>query len=126
MNSTHIDADLRDLVLLAKKQGFLTYDQVNDFLPDECEDSRKLEELILTLEENNIQLVEGQDTEFETKTGPTLDESGTPADEGSRRFKRVFGGCSWLMRGLEANQERGNASQSSAPRRARPSQSSGW
>ncbi|MCA9212853.1 MAG: RNA polymerase subunit sigma-70, partial [Planctomycetales bacterium] len=81
MSAKHIASDLNDLLLVAKKQGFLSYKQVNDYLPDECEDSSKLDELIGILEERNIRLVESNESEFEAKTGPTLDELRQQAEE---------------------------------------------
>ena len=77
----YIDTDLNDLIIVAKKQGFLTYDQINAYLPDECEDSRKLDELIAALDECNIALVQKTEEDFEAKTGPTLDELRRQAEE---------------------------------------------
>ena len=32
----HLEKELHELIALGKSQGYLTYDQVNDFLPDEA------------------------------------------------------------------------------------------
>jgi RNA polymerase primary sigma factor len=53
----HADADLRTLITLAKQQGFLTYDQVNEYLPDEAVTPEKLDNLLLALDEQGIELV---------------------------------------------------------------------
>ncbi|MFN9912061.1 MAG: RNA polymerase sigma factor region1.1 domain-containing protein, partial [Pirellulaceae bacterium] len=42
--------DLNQLIGLARKQGFLTYDQVNHYLPDEANDADRLNDLVVTLE----------------------------------------------------------------------------
>ena len=44
------DQDLQELLSLAKAQGFLTYDQVNDYLPDEAASSQKLDQLLMSLD----------------------------------------------------------------------------
>lgn len=52
-----LDKDLQDLVALGKAQGFLTYDQVNDYLPDEAVHPEKLDSLLVALEDQGIELV---------------------------------------------------------------------
>ena len=37
--------DLELLVLVGRKQGYLTYDQVNEYLPDEANTAEKLDQL---------------------------------------------------------------------------------
>jgi len=53
----HFDKDLRDLVAKGKSQGFLTYDEVTAFLPDEAVDPDKLDHLLIALDEQNIPLL---------------------------------------------------------------------
>jgi RNA polymerase primary sigma factor len=53
-------AHLRSLVALARIQGHLTYDQVNEFLPDEATDSVHVDKLLDALDGLRIRLVEGQ------------------------------------------------------------------
>ena len=59
--------DLQQLLEIAKQQEkLLTYDQVNDFLPDEDVSPAKLNELLLALDQYNITLVEElEDDSFE-------------------------------------------------------------
>jgi RNA polymerase primary sigma factor len=52
-----IDKDLQDLVATGKAQGYLTYDQVNDYLPDEAVNPEKLDNLLMALEDQGIELV---------------------------------------------------------------------
>jgi len=49
--------DLQELVATGKAQGYLTYDQVNDYLPDEAVTPEKLDNLLIALEEQGIELV---------------------------------------------------------------------
>ena len=49
--------DLEELIAKGKTQGFLTYDQVNDYLPDEAVSPEKLDSLLLALEVQGIELI---------------------------------------------------------------------
>ncbi|MBS0208799.1 MAG: sigma-70 family RNA polymerase sigma factor [Planctomycetes bacterium] len=51
------DKDLTELVATGKSQGYLTYDQVNEYLPDEAVNPDKLDSLLIALEEQGIELV---------------------------------------------------------------------
>ncbi len=53
-----MDQELQKLVEKAKAQGFLTYEDVTAYLPDEDCSSEKLDSLLLMLEQNNIELVD--------------------------------------------------------------------
>ena len=53
----HYDKELRALFATGKAQGFLTYDEVNAYLPDDALDPDKLDRLIVELEEQGIDLV---------------------------------------------------------------------
>ena len=48
----HADSDLRALIAQAKAQGFLTYDQVNEYLPNEAVTPEKLDNLLYALDIN--------------------------------------------------------------------------
>ncbi|MCA9120946.1 MAG: sigma-70 family RNA polymerase sigma factor [Planctomycetaceae bacterium] len=58
--------DLQTLVAKGKAQGYLTYDEVNAYLPDEDVNPEKLDNLLSSLEELGIELVEeAPDEEFD-------------------------------------------------------------
>ena len=52
------DQDLQSLIAKGKAQGFLTYDEVNDYLPDEDVSPEKLDELLVALEQRGIDLLD--------------------------------------------------------------------
>ncbi|MBN2291477.1 MAG: sigma-70 family RNA polymerase sigma factor [Pirellulales bacterium] len=59
------DSDLRDLLAKGKAQGYLTYDEVTDYLPDEAVDPEKLDTLLSILDERHIELLaEAPEPEF--------------------------------------------------------------
>ncbi|MBN1395305.1 MAG: sigma-70 family RNA polymerase sigma factor [Pirellulales bacterium] len=51
------DKDFQELVARGKSQSYLTYDEVNDYLPDEEVNPEKLDNLLIALEEEGIDLV---------------------------------------------------------------------
>ena len=51
------DKDMQELVTKGKSQGYLTYDDVNNYLPDEEVDPYRLDNLLIALEEQGIDLV---------------------------------------------------------------------
>jgi len=53
-----VDHELRDLLAVAKTQGFLTYQQVNQFLPDETDGTAKIDNLLIALDEQGIELLD--------------------------------------------------------------------
>jgi RNA polymerase primary sigma factor len=53
----HMDDDLKELISRGKAQGFLTYDEVNDYLPNEAVTPEKLDNLLVALDELGIELV---------------------------------------------------------------------
>jgi RNA polymerase primary sigma factor len=57
-STAHADADLTALIVAGKTQGYLTFDQVNSYLPDEAVDPEKIDSLLVALEEQGIELVD--------------------------------------------------------------------
>jgi RNA polymerase primary sigma factor len=52
------DADLARLIATGKRLGYLTFDEVNAYLPDEAVDPEKIDALLVALEEQGIELVD--------------------------------------------------------------------
>ncbi|MFO0912438.1 MAG: sigma-70 family RNA polymerase sigma factor [Pirellulales bacterium] len=55
---TYIDQELNALINKAGAQGYLTYDQVSAYLPNEDVTPEKLDNLLLALEEKGVELVD--------------------------------------------------------------------
>jgi RNA polymerase primary sigma factor len=53
-----VQHDLKTLIARGKEQGFLTYDEVNKYLPDEDVNPEKLDNLLFALDEQGIELRE--------------------------------------------------------------------
>ena len=58
-----MDEGLKTLLDLGKRRGFLTFDQVNDFLPDEASSPEKITGLLESLEELGIELINEDEAE---------------------------------------------------------------
>jgi RNA polymerase primary sigma factor len=66
------DADLAVLIATGKSQGYLTFDQVNEYLPDEAVDPEKIDALLVALEDLGVELVD-------TPPEPVTDRAGAAA-----------------------------------------------
>src|SRR5204863_5259296 len=51
-----LDDNLKVLVEKGQEQGFLTFSQVNDYLPDEAINPEKLDHLLMSLEELGLEI----------------------------------------------------------------------
>lgn len=67
-------AELSVLIARGKSQGYLTYDEVNQYLPDEASDSVRLNRLLVELEQHGIRLQEHD-------TPPVTEEGYGPSEE---------------------------------------------
>jgi len=56
--TSYQDGELAALVRTGLEQGYLTFDQVNAYLPDEAVDPEKIDALLVALEEKGIELVD--------------------------------------------------------------------
>src|SRR6516165_4964262 len=70
------DDGLKALLEQGKEKGFLTYDQVNDHLPDDDTNPEKIDQILILLEEQGIELIEEAEAEEREKNSSTatLDE----------------------------------------------------
>ena len=52
------DSDLKTIIAKGKSQGYLTYDEINSYLPDEDTTPEKLDNLMLALDERGIEILD--------------------------------------------------------------------
>ncbi len=53
-----LDVDLQELIAKGRSQGYLTYDEVNAYLPDEAINSEKLDDLLVALDDAGIDILD--------------------------------------------------------------------
>src|SRR5438105_10401444 len=72
-----LDEGLKGLIESGKEKGFLTYSQVNEYLPDDAVNPEKLDQLLMLLEEQGIDLIDEADIdERAVKNGKPGAEAG--------------------------------------------------
>ena len=69
-----MDEGLKTLLDLGKRRGFLTFDQVNDVLPDEASSTDKIQGLLESLEEMGIELINEDEAEARLNAASDTDE----------------------------------------------------
>lgn len=81
----HLEQDLHDLISKGKTQGYLTYDDVNDYLPDDDVSPDRLDNLLMALDEQGIELVDKAPSkdfqEEKAPPAPTATELQAAAEE---------------------------------------------
>ncbi|HON90135.1 MAG: RNA polymerase sigma factor RpoD [Phycisphaerae bacterium] len=79
------DSDLliKTLVAKGKKKGFLTYEEINESLPDDAVSAKRLEKLLGTLDEMGIAVVDENDAEAQSlgKMDEDFEEDAEPVEE---------------------------------------------
>jgi RNA polymerase primary sigma factor len=77
----HGDLELLSLIAAGRARGYLTFDEVNSYLPDEAVDPAKIDALLVALEEQGIELLDSPPAdEAETVTnGPSIAATAKPA-----------------------------------------------
>ncbi len=69
-----LDEGLKTLLDLGKRRGFLTFDQVNDYLPDEATSPERIHGLLETLDEMGIELINEDEAENRLLAAGDLDD----------------------------------------------------
>src|SRR4030081_3536371 len=69
MDLVKSDEGLKTLLESGREKGYLTYSQVNEYLPDDAGNPEKLDQLLLVLEEQGIELIDESEAE-EREAGP--------------------------------------------------------
>jgi RNA polymerase primary sigma factor len=69
-----LDEGIKTLLDLGKRRGFLTFDQVNDLLPDEATSPERIHSLLETLDEMGIELINEDEAETRLLSSGDLDD----------------------------------------------------
>ena len=109
-------SQLKDLITKGKEQGFLTYAQVNDHLPDDIVDPEQIEDIVNMINDMGIQVHEDapdSDDIILNDEATTDTDDDTAAEEAARvrklESKLLAQGVGELAKSLSA-QEIGRAS----------------
>src|ERR671921_381795 len=98
-----LDEGLKTLLDLGKRRGFLTFDQVNDFLPDEAASPEKIQGLLESLDELGIDLINEDEAEARLLASGDLDEISRRIDDPVRMYLTQMGEIPLLTRDQEIN-----------------------
>src|SRR4051812_32181790 len=84
------DASIKKLIARAKKRGFVTYDEINEALPQDQMSSEQIEDIMSAINDMGINVVENEergddDEEGEAEAEPTIEDEVDPLDDGGPR-----------------------------------------
>ena len=74
-----LDEGIKTLLEMGKRRGFLTFDQVNDLLPDDATSPDRIHSLLETLDEMGIELINEDEAETRLLASGEMDDE--PEDE---------------------------------------------
>jgi RNA polymerase primary sigma factor len=77
------EALMKSLIARGKKKGFLTYEEINESLPDDAVSAKHLEKVLSTLDEMGISLIDENDAEAQSlaKGDGEFEEDAEPVEE---------------------------------------------
>ncbi len=83
----HGDLELLSLIAAGKARGYLTFDEVNAYLPDEAVDPEKIDALLVALEDQGIELLDAapDGTEEPASSGAQSAQASKPAKPAAPR-----------------------------------------
>ncbi len=82
---------MKSLIAKGKKKGFLTYEEINESLPDDAVSAKQLEKVLSTLDEMGISLIDENDAEAQAlaKGDEDFQEDAEPVDEEESREREA-------------------------------------
>jgi RNA polymerase primary sigma factor len=69
------DQAVKRMIKLAKKRGFVTYEELNEVLPSEEVTSEQIEDILAMLNEMGINVIESEEADGERSDAPAADEA---------------------------------------------------
>ncbi len=80
------DASIKKLIARAKKRGFVTYDEINEALPQDQMSSEQIEDIMSAINEMGINVVENEEeAEDEKEEESSAEDEVDPLDDGGPR-----------------------------------------
>ncbi|NOZ22653.1 MAG: RNA polymerase sigma factor RpoD [Planctomycetes bacterium] len=70
-----VDKGVKELVKKGKEKGFLTYEEMNDILPDEAVSPEKIDEILMMLDEVGVDLIDESDVAKREKADDDEEEN---------------------------------------------------
>jgi len=104
-----VKKDVEKIIALAKQKGFVTYDEVNDLLPDEVSSSEDIDKIFELLTEEDVQVVDSAEEKSQPKPeapykdesmadGAAQEERFLPLDDPVKMYLKQMGSISLLSR----------------------------
>ena len=81
--------ELRNLILRGKKQGYLTYSEINEVLPEDLLSSDQIDEIFIAFDENNIEIVDETKRKIAKKAPPPKKQERVVDSTGVSEFGSV-------------------------------------
>jgi len=105
----YISKDVEKIIALGRQKGFLTYDEVNELLPEDISSSEDIDRLFELLGSEDIQLVENEEEKVAEKPSPVpkedilaeqtkIEERFLPLDDPVKMYLKQMGSISLLSR----------------------------
>ena len=77
------EANLKKLIAQGKERGYITYDELNEALPQEQVSSEQIEDFMTLLSEMGVNLIEADDAEEQSVNGEATGANGTNGATGT-------------------------------------------
>jgi len=102
--------DMEKIIALGRQKGYLTYDEVNDLLPEELSSSEDIDRLFELLGNEDIQIIENEEDRAAEKAAPAVikedalaeqlkaEERFLPLDDPVKMYLKQMGSISLLSR----------------------------
>jgi len=84
-----VDATTKKLIAVGKKRGYLTYEEMNEELPDEAVAPEKLDALLMTLDELGIELIDEAQAEKRQQFADDSEQEEEEPDENELQQAKV-------------------------------------
>ena len=109
--------DVAKIIALGRQKGYLTYDEVNDLLPEDIFSSEDIDRLFELLGNEDIQIIENEEDKVQEKAVPSLkedilseqlktEERFLPLDDPVKMYLKQMGSISLLSRENEIESAR--------------------